>query len=339
MYKIYNMKLCIIYGTRPEFLKLKSLITYIKNRTISLKVIKINQHTNLSEDIGYFDEILDITLFSNDRITNIGANILAKLPQMITDNTHILAQGDTASVFYSLLCGFQMKKVCIHLEAGLRTYDLDNPFPEEGYRQMISRITDIHLCPSDLERHILERERVKGNIYIVGNTILDLVKSYTIPITYENKVLITLHRRENWSDFKEYIIELTNLAKRNVTFEFYFLTHPNPSLKQILNDMSDIPINFIVTNSLPHIELIELLSKCAFVITDSGGIQEEANFLGKHIYVLRKITERQAIDNKKITLCNITNIKDINCKIIYHEQGYEYGRGDSCEKILSLLYI
>jgi UDP-N-acetylglucosamine 2-epimerase (non-hydrolysing) len=330
------MKLCIIYGTRPEFLKLKSLIITIKESKISLKVIKINQHINLSEDIGYFDEVLDITQISNDRIANIGANILTKLPIMISDITHILAQGDTASVFYSLLCGFQMKKVCIHLEAGLRTYDLDNPFPEEGYRQMISRITNIHLCPSELERHILEQEKNKGKIYVVGNTILDLVKSYNIPITCENKILITLHRRENWSDFKDYIFELTNLAKRNATFYFYFLTHPNPSLKQILNDMDDIPINFIVMNSLPHIELIELLSKCAFVITDSGGIQEEANFLGKHMYVLRKITERQSISANKITLCNLNNIKNIDCKIIYHEPGYEYGNGDSCEQILKL---
>jgi UDP-N-acetylglucosamine 2-epimerase (non-hydrolysing) len=332
------MNLAIVYGTRPEFLKLKCLIELLRKKSISINVIKIMQHIQLHEDEGYYDNILDIDTICEDRISNIGSNILCKLPELIRGSTHILAQGDTATVFYSLLCGFQMKKKCIHLEAGMRTYDLVNPFPEEGFRQMISRITDIHLCPSELERAILESEKVKGDKYIVGNTILDLVASYNIPITYEKKVLITLHRRENWSDFKEYIIELVKLSQENNDFLFYFLTHPNPSFKEILRDVSDIlPKNFIITDSLPHIELIKLLSSCAFVITDSGGIQEEANFLGKHMFVLRKITERQAIHNSKITLCNLNSIKNIECKIYQHERGAEYGSGDSCNR--SIRYI
>lgn len=333
------MNIAIIYGTRPEFLKLKCLIDLFRLQNIRLTVIKINQHVNLSEDTGYYDNIINIDDISNNRLSNIGASILTKLPEYIKQSTHILAQGDTATVFYSLLCGFQMKKICIHLEAGMRTYDLENPYPEEGLRQMISRITDIHLCPSELEQLRLVSEKVKGSIHIVGNTILDLVKSYNIPITYEKKVLITLHRRENWNDFKEYIIQLSDLCCNNSDYTFYFLIHPNPSFHAILTELKErLASNMIIMNSLPHSELITLLSSCSCVITDSGGIQEEANFLGKHMYVLRKVTERQSIPLDKITLCTLDTIHTIDCRIPNHTQGFEYGDGESCDKIISMLY-
>jgi UDP-N-acetylglucosamine 2-epimerase (non-hydrolysing) len=330
------MKISIIYGTRPEFLKLKCLIDKLKT-TLTINVIKIRQHTHNIDDEGYYDKVIEIDNSSDNRLSNIGSSILLKLPSLINDSSHILAQGDTASVYYSLLCGFQMNKKCIHLEAGMRTYDLENPFPEEGYRQMISRITDIHLCPSEMEKEILISEKVKGQIFVVGNTILDLVKSYEFPITFENSVVITLHRRENWHDFKDYLIELAKFASKNKDLIFNFLTHPNPSFKEILNEIAlSIPTNMKISNALPHQELIELLSRCAFVITDSGGIQEEANFLGKHIYIIRKITERQAINSSKITLCNLDNIYLINNDIVKHQQGFEYGNGNSCDSILNI---
>lgn len=333
----YSM-ISIIYGTRPEFLKLKCLIDLFRKNFIPFQVIKVEQHINLIEDKGYYDEILTIDNICEDRISNIGSSILSKLPKLIKSSSHVLAQGDTATVFFSLLCSFQNNKKNIHLEAGMRTYDLNNPFPEEGYRQMISRITDIHLCPSEIEKKILKDEKVKGQIYVVGNSILDLVKSYKIPIVLENKVIITLHRRENWHSFKNYIIELIYLIKNNSNFTFIFLIHPNPNFKNIINELKEIiPDNLIIQESVTHVELIKLLSKCAFAITDSGGIQEEANFLGKHIFLLRKNSERQSIDESKISLCDINNIKNIECKYYYHKQGLEYGEGNTCDKIINIL--
>lgn len=329
------MNLVIVYGTRPEFLKLKPLIDLYNSLQIYITVIKINQHEHLTEDTGYYHTVVTIDNLCNDRISNIGASILRKLPSLLCNSTHILAQGDTASVFYSLLCGFQMKKVCIHLEAGMRTYDLENPFPEEGFRQMISRIADIHLCPSELEREILHSEKVKGKIYVVGNTILDTVKSYKIPITHEKKVLITLHRRENWGDFTDYIIAISNLCRKYADYKFYFVTHPNPNFHSILNELqTDIAENMQIMHSMPHYDLITLLSSCSCVITDSGGIQEEANFLGKHMYVLRKVTERQSISLERITLCTLDSIYTINCAVSNHTQGLEYGNGESCIEII-----
>ena len=333
------MNLTIIYGTRPEFLKLKIIIDTLRNKC-NFNVIRVNQHVNLTEDHGYYDTLIDIDEMCEDRINNIGVNILNKLPQYIKNSTHILAQGDTATCFYAMLTGFQMKKQCIHLEAGMRTYDLDNPYPEEGFRQMISRITNIHLCPSEKEKEYLMEEKVKGEIYVVGNTILDLVKSYDIPITNGNKVLITLHRRENWDNYREYITAIFKLAEKYNHIEFYFLTHPNPSLKKIIDEINDGKINNLkIMDSIPHKELLTMLSACLFVITDSGGIQEEANFLGKHIYMLRKITERNAISKDKLTIVDQNNIINIDVGEFKHDRGYEYGNGDTVMKICEVLQI
>jgi len=330
--------LCIVYGTRPEFLKLKCLIHLLHDRNIPMKIVKILQHTDLQDDEGYYDYTLSIDNMSSDRLCDIGANILTKLPNVLKECTMILAQGDTASVYYSLLCGFNMKLKIIHLEAGMRTYDLENTYPEEGYRQMISRITDIHLCPSNYEVNILKNEKVKGDFYIVGNTILDLVKSYNIPIVYEKKVLITIHRRENWDMFKNYVEEIIKLARVNKEFEFYIITHPNPIFNDIIKNTKEIiPKNIKISQSVNHKSLIELLSSCAFVMTDSGGIQEEANFLGKHIYLLRNKTERNIIPPNKITFVNVEDIKRINMNIKNNSSGFEYGYGSSCELIMNIL--
>jgi UDP-N-acetylglucosamine 2-epimerase (non-hydrolysing) len=334
-----SMKLSIIYGTRPEFLKLKPLINLLKSKEFNFNVIRIHQHKDFTEDEGYYDFSVEINDLTEARLNNVGSNILIELPKYITDSTHLLAQGDTATVFYSLLTGFQMKKKIIHLEAGMRTYDLNNPYPEEGYRQMISRITDIHLCPSQKEKDILHSESVSGTIHIVGNTILDLVKSYNFELKYNNKILVTLHRRENWDDYKDTIFSLLNLCEKYPTYEFYFISHPNPSLKSIINGSQKIkPLsNFILSPPLNHKDLISLLSECYCVITDSGGIQEEANFLGKHMYVLRKITERNSIPLEKLTLINSKDLENLIFDSYGHIQGFEYGSGDSCEKILEII--
>jgi UDP-N-acetylglucosamine 2-epimerase (non-hydrolysing) len=315
----------VVYGTRPEFLKLKPLID-----RINPVVIRINQHENFTEDQGYPHHIVHINK-GYHRLTDIGSSILEQLPNYINNCTHVIAQGDTSSCFYSILCAYQMKKVCIHLEAGMRTYDNENPWPEESYRQMISRITSIHLCPSIREAHNLGAENAPGKYYIVGNTILDLVKSYDIPIIHEKHVLVTLHRRENWDQYKSIIQRLDTLAQQHPDYDFVFLLHANPELKSIVQEHGK---NLKITEPLSHRELIKVLSSCTCVITDSGGIQEEANFLGKHIYVLRERTERTSIHPSR---CEINPI-DIKIDAPYHTQGFEYGDGNAVEKIVEILH-
>lgn len=316
----------VVYGTRPEFLKLKPLIDRIRP-----VVIRVNQHENFTEDEGYPHHVVHVNR-SNHRLSDIGSSILQQLPQYIMDCKRVIAQGDTASCFYSLLCAYQMKKTCIHLEAGMRTYDHENPWPEESYRQMISRIANVNLCPSFHESHNLGAENTPGKIYIVGNTILDLVKSYNIPITREKHVLVTLHRRENWEQYESLIQRLDALARQYPDYEFMFLLHANPELKSIVHDHGK---NLKIMEPLSHKELIKVLSSCTCVITDSGGIQEEANFLGKHIYVLRECTERKSIHPSRCVI----NPKNINIDVPSYDQGFEYGDGNAVEKILSYIEI
>lgn len=335
------MVLAVVYGTRPEFLKLKKLIDKLRS---SIVVIKIAQHIVITGDDGYYDHVIDITELCEDRMSNIAANIMMKLPVLLkmVGCTKLLAQGDTATVFYSLLCAFQMKITCFHLEAGMRTHNLDQPFPEEGYRQMISRITNIHLCPSTIEFNMLEQEHVGGSKYVVGNTILDLVASYDVEIKWTKTVLITLHRREKWDSFTEYIEQLFELAAINSDFTFIFLTHPNPELIKIVDTVKTRKNvqNITVAPPVDHETLIGILAKCACVITDSGGIQEEANFLGKHIYILRDVTERVAINPINMSLVPLDRICiDINCNVENHGGGLEYGNGKSIDKICGVLGV
>jgi UDP-N-acetylglucosamine 2-epimerase (non-hydrolysing) len=333
--------LVIAYGTRPEFLKLKILIDRLRTGHTALKVVRIDQHADFKEDAGYHDAIVNIESAPN-RISAIGSSILHGLPSHLAGASALLVQGDTASVFYSAVAAFQCRVPIVHLEAGMRTYNLDHPFPEEGYRQMISRIATLHLCPSMLECIMLSMREGLGhdenNIFQVGNTILDLAHSYGHTVRRDNHVIITLHRRENWADYRAYINTLAEVAAHNADLDFHFYTHPNPALQRELETVF-LPPNFTVRKSLDHRSMMEQLAACAFVITDSGGIQEEANFYGKHIYVLRQFTERASIDGSKITMViSADALAAIDFSTVpTHASGHEYGNGNSVQKILDIL--
>ncbi len=329
----------IIYGTRPEFLKVKPLITGMREAGIQLKVIRVVQHSAISETL---DADVEIPIEDGtNRLSAIGSSILTNLPAHLQSITALIVQGDTATAFYAALTAFQSRIPVIHLEAGMRTFDLENPFPEEGYRQMISRITTIHLCPSLLEAALLNmREGVEADsIHIVGNTILDLVKSYNLKVSRSKNIVLTLHRRENWDAYGDYLREIADLARRNEDYQFNFYAHMNPALQNQLAAI-EMPPNFQILAPVGHRDLMEAVATCALVITDSGGIQEEANFLGKHVYVLRKCTERGAIDRNKLTLIpDPASVATIRCDVPDHGSGYEYGDGDATSKIIEVLKI
>ncbi len=146
-----------------------------------------------------------------------------------------------------------------------------------------------------------------------------------------------MHRRENWASYRVYIQELAKIAANTPALTFEFYAHPNPALKAELAAV-DLPGNFCVLEPLGHRDLVARLATCAFVITDSGGIQEEANFLGKHMYVLRRCTERTSIDAAKITLVSEPgDICSIDCSVEEHAPGNEYGSGESCTDIINII--
>lgn len=333
----------IIFGTRPEYLKLKPLIdVFTKEQYFDFQVIYVQQHENIPdfiEDNNYLLKKIQIHKLSNHRMEDIGIQILSGLQQQIYTSTHIIVQGDTATAFYSALFGFQNKIQVIHIEAGLRTYNLENPYPEEAYRQMISRIASIHFTPHNDCKLLLEEEKVSGKIYNVGNTILDLIKSYNLH-TYKGKdVLITFHRRENWEHVEEFIVELNKLVEQYNNLNFIWYLHPNKELQAKVKQF--IHPNVILEYPENHYNFSKMIASSYCLLTDSGGIQEEASFLGKQTIVLRKTTERNHIKYPYLqTIESFKDIKSIFSKIDEYsslEPCYVYGKGDSSIKIYQLL--
>ena len=319
----------IIIGTRPEYIKCLPLL---KSSSI-YKLIYVEQHTDLI-NIEFEHIRIKIIDYSDSRLNNIISSILhSSIFNMEWDA--ILVQGDTIVSFAAALTAFNKKIKVIHLEAGLRTYDNDNPYPEEGYRKMIDSISNICLCPSILTSENLRREGFSGYISIVGNTSIDAIKKYNLTPLLLNKVLVTLHRRENWSVISKFFEVIEKLANKYPTIEFILPIHPNPIIKQYKYLFKKVK----VIEPLDHKDLCIIISECNCIISDSGGIQEEASYLGKKVFCCRKLTERFELMNNYVILTPTpedlyekfyTQTEIINSSTVY-------GNGDSCEKINTFL--
>jgi UDP-N-acetylglucosamine 2-epimerase len=251
--------------------------------------------------------------------------------------THVLVQGDTTSVVGLSLAALHRKIKVIHLEAGLRTYDTENPFPEENNRRIVSTIATIHLCPTELNAKNLHKENVSENIFIVGNTVLDNLIDYKEKCEYTNKVLVTMHRRENHENIHEWFNVINELAKKHDELEFILPLHPNPNVQKHKSILTHVKI----VEPLKHEELLDLLVKTRLVITDSGGIQEECSFFNKKCLVCRKVTERP--ESVNLTSFLINEPKDLVSIFNSHINDYSvniespYGDGKSSIKICNIL--
>lgn len=335
------MNIAVCFGTRPEYLKVLPFIKTLAKANINHKVYYIEQHATIAENIAESVIRVNLPQLASNRLNSIGAAILIELEKVFDKgHSHIVLQGDTTTALFCAIYGFYNKIKVVHIEAGLRTYDLSQPWPEEGNRQMISRITDFHFTPHAECEDILKAEKASGKIYTVGNTILDLVKSYDLKPTITNTILITFHRRENWEKIDIFIGEIKNLLLLKPDLEFIWPLHPNPDLQKKIRASFENTTNLKLISPLPHREFTELISEAMLIITDSGGLQEEASFLGKQCLVLRESTERYHIPYPYIhlvkdisTLSSI--IQSLNIELL--EPCQVYGDGSSSQKILSIL--
>jgi len=325
----------IIYGTRPEYIKVKPLFKELKKNNISFKILFTGQHKDIApKESGY---ILEMSDWGGNRLDSILKNCLS-IPEHYFDGiTHILVQGDTTSVVGLAIAGMHRKIKIIHLEAGLRTYDIENPFPEENNRMIVSTIASMHLCPTKQSKNNLLLEGISENkIHVVGNTVLDNLLEYKDKCTYEDKVLITMHRRENHNNIKEWFLQLNNLAIKYPMLEFILPIHPNPNVSK----HKGILKNITVVDPLEHKELIELIITCKLVITDSGGIQEECSFFNKKCIVCRKVTERPESVGLTSFLCDTPN--DLDSMFKTHITDFSvnlespFGDGTSSKRIIKI---
>jgi UDP-N-acetylglucosamine 2-epimerase (non-hydrolysing) len=326
-----NNPILLCFGTRPEWLKIKPLIT-IMDRS-EYKLLFTGQHPDLLKDVEV-DYKININT-SDNRLDSIISDCMLQFPQ--GEFRGVLVQGDTGSAFGCALAAFNRELKIYYLEAGLRSYNLHHPYPEEGYRQMIARIADVNFSPTQLSANNLIKEKVSGEIYVVGNSVLDNLKEFDEG-TYENFVLVTLHRRENHHWMDRWFTQLNDLAKENSEIEFILPIHPNPNVQKWKHLLTHVN----VVEPLEHTQLINTMRKCKFIISDSGGLQEEGSFFNKKVIVCRETTERpEGLHTGHLHLCkNPNDLKKLFGNINnnpYICEPCPYGDGHTSEKVYKIL--
>jgi UDP-N-acetylglucosamine 2-epimerase (non-hydrolysing) len=336
-------KILICFGTRPEVIKLAPLIPVL-SEYFNVITVFTGQHTSLYNDVSSLIPKVD---YSIDLENKNNIDIYSKIPPKILDIFNkenpdlVIVQGDTSSAYSIALTAFLSKIKIGHVEAGLRTYNIMSPFPEEFNRQMISKIATYNWCPSKESYDNLLKENVCGKLFITGNTIVDIVRKYcSNNIIKNNRIIITLHRRENELAFLKILNEIDVVANNNKDLDFIFPVHPNPIIRSKVEVLKSKNIN--ICNSMGYIEFLGQLESCRGIITDSGGIQEESICLKKKILICRDTTERP--ECVKLGIGRLIG-SDIckNFDWLLKDEIIEYenplGDGYSSEKILNTIKI
>ncbi|WP_309249388.1 non-hydrolyzing UDP-N-acetylglucosamine 2-epimerase [Clostridium estertheticum] len=365
-----NIKIMVIFGTRPEAIKMAPLIKELeKVPQIKCKVCVTAQHREILDQVLEIFNIkpeYDLNIMKTKQsLTGITCSVLSGLEEIFDKEKPdmVLVHGDTTTTFAAALAAFYRKIPVGHVEAGLRSHDKYSPYPEEINRKLTGALTELHFAPTTISRENLLREGIgENNIFVTGNTVIDAMK-YTIKdnyvfenrelnsIDFKNKkiIMVTAHRRENWGIGIENICKaLKIIVEENLDVEVLYLVHPNPVVKDvvysILKDVSRIHL----LRPIDTREIHNLMKKCYLVMTDSGGIQEEAPHLGKPVLVLRDVTERvEALSAGTVRLVGIDIDKIVleANKLIRNVEKYNhmsksinpYGDGNASIKIVDAL--
>ena len=317
LYNIIMKNIIFIFGTRPEIIKLAPVILEMKKYPQDYNVIICNteQQKQLSnQTLAYFGLKADINLDcmrENQSLSSVQARILTSLDKVFSEHEidATIVQGDTMTVLCGALTSFYHKIPVFHVEAGLRSYDIYEPFPEEVMRQMTSRVAALHFAPTDVNKKALLKEDIaEDKIHVVGNTVIDALFCLSKEVIensekfYEEKgiriddklVLITAHRRENHGERIDRIIEaISYLAKKYTDHTFVIPVHPNPNVKNKIHERLGNFSNIHLLTPLDYPYLVYLMKHAKLILTDSGGIQEEAPSFACPTLVMRYETERK----------------------------------------------
>ena len=304
-------KVFLVFGTRPEGIKMYPVYRALKDKdSIETKVIITSQHQEmLSQVIDLFNIKVSYNLnVMEDRqtLTKITVKVLNGLKDIFEKDKPdlVLVHGDTTTTFSSALAAFYKKIPIAHVEAGLRTHDKFFPYPEEINRKLTDALTDLYFAPTENAKKNLLTEGVpEEKIFVTGNTVVDAVQE--IVKRKQNKefsflhgnipfILVTAHRRENWGKPMENICNAINSISRcyDGKVKFVFSVHKNPIVRNIVKKILEKNKNVVLIEPMQYDDFLSLLSKSLFILTDSGGIQEEAPSLNKPVLLLRNVTER-----------------------------------------------
>lgn len=327
-------KVITIFGTRPEAIKMAPLVKELEKREeIESKVCVTAQHREMLDQVlELFDIVPDFDLNimkTKQTLTGITNKVLNGLEEVFENEKPdmILVHGDTTTTFAGALAAFYQQIKVGHVEAGLRTFNKYFPFPEEMNRKLTGSLADLHFAPTKGSKENLLREGIKEqDIYVTGNTVIDAMKhtvedNYTFEndelnsIDFSKKVImITAHRRENWGEgIKNICDALNKIVQQNKDVELVYLVHLNPVVKEVVFEQLAGKERIHLLEPLDTKDTHNLMNKSFMVMTDSGGLQEEAPHLGKPVLVLRDVTERpEAVEAGTVKLVGTDVEKIVN---------------------------
>jgi len=373
-------KIMLVFGTRPEAIKMAPLVHALlaEPERFEVKVCVTAQHRQMLDQVLKIFAItpdidLDVMQPRQD-LFDITANVLLGMKTVLAEHQPdaVLVHGDTTTTLATAMAGFYAGVPVGHVEAGLRTHDVTAPFPEEFNRQVASKVTRWHFAPTALSRDNLLAERVPPSaITVTGNTVIDAlhwvlgridadverragldnVLNAALPFAWSSQrfVLITGHRRENFGDgFLQICAAIRDLALRYADVHFVYPVHLNPNVRQPVNALLCELANVHLIEPLEYEPFVYLLKHVHLVLTDSGGIQEEAPSLGKPVLVMREVTERpEAVEAGTVALVGANRSRIVNgvSRLLDDDAHYQhmsrahnpYGDGQACQRIVDVL--
>ena len=360
-----KLRIMSVFGTRPEAIKMAPLVKELASREEieSLCCVTAQHRQMLDSVMKVFDLRADCDLdimtprqtlssITSKCLTGMDGAIERLKPDMI------LVHGDTSTTFAGALSAFYHQVPVGHVEAGLRTHDKYSPFPEEMNRRLVTAIADLYFCPTKNNRDNLLREGIEKGIFITGNTVIDALRTtvrsdYVFAtqklneLDYENRkvILVTCHRRENYGEpMKNIMLALRQIAEQNEDVELVYPVHLSPVVREAVDAYLRGAPRVHLIEPLPADEMHNIMARCYMVLTDSGGLQEEAPALGKPVLVMRRETERpEAVEAGTVKLCGVVqdDIVTMAERLIRDRNAYEkmahavnpYGDGKACARI------
>lgn len=375
------MKILIVFGTRPEAIKMAPLVKMFQKENVlfETKVCVTAQHREMLDQVLKLFEITpdyDLNIMkSGQDLYDITSNVLLGMKDVLNEFNPdvVFVHGDTTTTFTTSLAAFYQKIKVAHIEAGLRTYDIYSPWPEEINRQLTSKIAAYHFTPTDNSKNNLINEGTDiKNITVTGNTVIDAlflvlkkikstsaleskiinsienkIKSENFHIDSSKIILVTGHRRENFGEpFINICKALKCIAEENPNIDIIYPVHLNPNVQKPVYELLSNIKNIYLIQPLQYEEFVYLMDKSHLILTDSGGVQEEAPSLGKPVLVLRETTERpEAVTAGTVRLVGTDKNKIINevNNLLHGNELYDvmskahnpYGNGESCSTIVS----
>lgn len=369
-------KVLLVFGTRPEAIKMAPLAIALKalNEEFETKVCVTGQHREMLDQVLSLFELepdFDLNLMKpGQTLADITSGVLKGLNEVFDTwlPDVILVHGDTATTFAASLAAYYHKVQVGHVEAGLRTGDIYSPWPEEANRQLTSVLTQYHFAPTQNSYDNLIKENIDAtNIVITGNTVIDALLTVKEKVETDQEmqarfaqqfdfldaskklILVTGHRRENFGQgFEDICLALANIAQKNPEVQIVYPVHLNPNVQKPVNELLSGIDNIKLIEPQDYLPFVYLMNKSYLILTDSGGIQEEAPSLGKPVLVMRDTTERpEAVSAGTVKLVGTDPvvIEDSVMELLENEDLYKkmteahnpYGDGTACQQIINFL--